>query len=165
MALKASPPPASPSSTLTAVLAHGRTDHIISHHEGGAPMTTWKSDDLTRIGTADQLQLASLRRDGTLRNPVTIWVVRLGDDLYIRAVNGRTGAWFRGTQVRHEGRIQADGVSKDVTFADPDHDIGDQVDAAYRAKYGRYPARFLDPALAPQARAATLRLVPRPASP
>jgi len=60
-------------------------------------MTTWTSDELNKIGTAEELEIASLRHDGTLRNPVTIWVVRLGDDFYVRAINGRTGAWFRGT--------------------------------------------------------------------
>ena len=29
-------------------------------------MTTWTSDELTKIGAADELELASLRRDGTL---------------------------------------------------------------------------------------------------
>ena len=82
-------------------------------------MTTWTNDELTKIGTAEELQIASLRSDGTLRKPVTIWVVRLGDDLYVRSVNGRTSAWFRGTQVRHEGHIQAGGVSKDVTLWRP----------------------------------------------
>ena len=69
-------------------------------------MTTWTSDELDRIAAADELQLASLRHDGTLRNPVTIWVVRHGDDLYVRSCKGSGAAWFRGTQVRHEGRNQ-----------------------------------------------------------
>lgn len=51
-------------------------------------MTTWTSDELTRIGTVEELQIASLRRDGTLRKPVTIWVVRLDDDLYVRSYRG-----------------------------------------------------------------------------
>src|SRR5215212_8749727 len=95
-------------------------------------MTTWTSDELTRIGRADELEIASLRRDGTLRDLVTIWVVRHGDDLYVRSVNGRTSTWFRGTQVRHEGRIWAGGVEKDITFVNADHDIEDQIDAAYQ---------------------------------
>jgi hypothetical protein len=48
-------------------------------------MTAWTSDELGKIGAAEQLQIASLRRDGTLRKPVTIWVARHGDDLYIRS--------------------------------------------------------------------------------
>ncbi len=65
-------------------------------------MTTWTSDELTRIATAEELEISSRRGDGTLRNPVTIWVVRLGDDLYIRSVNGRTSDWFRSVQLRHD---------------------------------------------------------------
>jgi hypothetical protein len=127
-------------------------------------MTTWTNDELDRIAAADELQLASLRPDGTLRNPVTIWVVRHGDDLYVRSYKGPDAAWFRGTQVRHEGRIQAGGVAKDVTFADADHDLDGQIDAAYRGKYRRYSASFVDPMLSPQARSTTIKLVPRPAS-
>ena len=127
-------------------------------------MTTWTNDELDRIAAADELQLASLRPDGTLRNTVTIWVVRQRDDLYVRSYKGPDAAWFRGTQVRHEGRIQAGGVAKDVTFADADHDLDGQIDAAYRGKYRRYSASFVDPILSPQARSTTIKLVPRPAS-
>ncbi len=66
-------------------------------------MTTWTSDELDKIGKAEELQIASLRRDGTLRNPVTIWVVRLGDDLYVRSVNGRTAAWFAARKCATKG--------------------------------------------------------------
>jgi hypothetical protein len=42
-------------------------------------MTAWTSDELGKIAAAEELEIASVRRDGTLRNPVTIWVVRHGD--------------------------------------------------------------------------------------
>jgi hypothetical protein len=125
-------------------------------------MTTWTSEELTKIGTAEELQIASLQRDGTLRNPVTIWVVRLGDDLYVRSVNGRTSAWFRGVQARHEGRIQAGGVKKDVTFVEEaGSEINEQIDAAYRTKYRRYAASIISHITSPEARSATIKLVPR----
>ena len=124
-------------------------------------MTTWTSEELNKIGTAEELKIASFRRDGTLRKPVTIWVVRLGDDLYVRSVYGRTSAWFRGTQVRHEGHIQAGGVDKDVAFVEADPDINDKVDAAYHTKYRRYAASIISTIVSPQARSATLKLVPR----
>jgi hypothetical protein len=124
-------------------------------------MTGWTSDELTKIEAADELEIASIRRDDRLRNLVTIWVVRLGDDLYVRSVNGRTGAWFRGTQVRHEGQIRAGGVEKDVTFVDTDDGINDQIDDAYRSKYRRYAPSIVGSVLTPQARSATIKLVPR----
>src|SRR3954454_1524113 len=101
-------------------------------------MTPWTSDELNKVASAEELEIASRRSDGTLRDAVTIWVVRLGDDLYVRAVKGRSGPWFRGTQTRHEGQISAGGVEKEVTFADADPNLNDQIDAVYRSKYHHY---------------------------
>jgi hypothetical protein len=124
-------------------------------------MTAWTNDELNKIGKAEELEIASLRSDGTLRKPVTIWVVRLGDDLYVRSVNGRTSAWFRGVQTRHAGRIQAGGVEKDVTFLEEAGlEINKQIDSVYHAKYRRYPSS-VDRINSPEARAATIKLVPR----
>jgi hypothetical protein len=123
-------------------------------------MATCTADEFSKIAAAEELDLASVRRDGTVRNPVTIWVVPHGDDLYVRSVNGRTSSWFRGAQSRHEARIQAGGVRKDVLLVETD-DVNDELDAAYRTKYGRYAASLIDPMTSQEARAATLKLVPR----
>lgn len=121
----------------------------------------WTSDELTSIGNANELQIAPLRRDGTPRRPVTIWVVRRGDDLYVRSWKGREGAWYRGALVRREGRISAGGFEKDVSFVEEaDPAVNDEIDAAYRTKYRGAGARYVDPMVAQQARATTLRLVP-----
>jgi len=124
-------------------------------------MNEWTSDELTRIGNAEELEIASVRSDGTRRKPVTIWVARDGDSLYVRSVKGPSSAWFRGTQDRHEGRIRAGGLEKDVTFVRADQAIEDKVDAAYRAKYRRYAGSILNSVLTPQARSTTTKLVPR----
>ncbi len=123
-------------------------------------MAGWTSDELNKIGAAEELEIATVRNDGTLRKPVTIWVVRVGDDLYVRSVNGRSATWFRGAQDRHEAHIQAGGVDKDVSLVETD-DLNDEIDAAYRAKYRRYSASIVNTTLTPQARAATLKLSPR----
>jgi hypothetical protein len=124
-------------------------------------MDGWASDELDRITDADELQLASVRRDGTPSRPVTIWVVRHGDDLYVRSWRGRTARWFRGVQDRHQGHIRAGGVDKDVTFVDADPGLNDQIDAAYREKYRRYGPSIVGGVVNPGARAATIKLVPR----
>ena len=123
-------------------------------------MSTWTSNELDTIAGADELELASVRRDGTLRKPVTIWVVRHGDDLYVRPVNGRESSWFRGAQERHEAHVEAGGADKDVLLVETD-DVDDELDAAYRAKYHRYAESIVGSIVSPQARAATLKLVPR----
>jgi hypothetical protein len=124
-------------------------------------MTAWTSDELDRIGGADELRIQSLRQDGTLRKPVTIWVVRVGGDLYVRSAYGESPAWLRGTRVRHEGRINAGGIEKDVTFAAADPEAADGIDAAYWGKYRRHGAQYVDSVVSSEARAATIRLVPR----
>ncbi|MCB0050391.1 MAG: DUF2255 family protein, partial [Caldilinea sp.] len=98
-----------------------------------------------------------------LRKPVIIWVVCVGDELYVRSYRGRDSAWFRGVQVQHAGHISAGGVEKDVAFvAETDPAVNDKVDAAYRTKYGRYP-QYVAPMLTPEVRATTIKLTPRPA--
>ncbi|TMG64841.1 MAG: DUF2255 family protein [Chloroflexi bacterium] len=127
-------------------------------------MMRWSSDQLDKVGRAEEVQIASVRSDATLRKPVTVWVVRHGDDLYVRSVRGPSGSWFRGVQEKHEGRIRAGGVQQDVTFVEADHDINDEVDAAYQAKYRRYAGSILNSVLTPEARSTTLKLVPRSSS-
>jgi hypothetical protein len=123
-------------------------------------MTAWTNDELETIAAADELELASERPDGALRKPVTIWVVRHGKDLFVRSVYGRTSAWFRGVQDRHVGHIHAGSVDKHVAFVEVGN-LKDEIDDAYRTKYQRYGARYVDPMFGPEAQAATLKLVPQ----
>ena len=119
-------------------------------------------DELKKIEKADELNLASLRGDGTLRTPVTMWVVRVDDNLYVRAVKGRAGAWFRGVLTRGEGRIWSGGVEQEVLFVDETEPaVNERIDLAYREKYRRYPKEYVDACVTPEARAATLKLMPK----
>jgi hypothetical protein len=124
-------------------------------------MTQWTSDQLDKVARAEEVQIASVRREGVLSKRVTVWAVRHGDEIFVRSVRGRIAHWFRGTQDRHEGRIRAGGVQQDVTFVDADHNLDDEVDAAYRAKYRRYAGSILNSVLTPEARSTTIKLVPR----
>ncbi|NEA53354.1 DUF2255 family protein [Streptomyces sp. SID13666] len=79
-------------------------------------MADWDGSDLKRAGAAEELDLSSRRADGSLRAPVTMWVVRAGDHLYVRSVKGTAGPWYRGVQSRRQGRIQVGGVERGVAF-------------------------------------------------
>ncbi len=124
-------------------------------------MSDWTAEELDRIGAADELEIAALRPDGTLRPATTIWVVRVGDDLYVRSYRGRRGGWFRSVLQRPEGRIRAGGLTREVAFAEPDGADHTAIDHAYRTKYARYSSSYVDPMVSPNARAATLRLIAR----
>ena len=124
-------------------------------------MTTWTNDELAGIAAAEELEIQPLRADGTPRNPVPIWVVRHDDDLYVRSYKGTGASWYRATQARQEGHVRAGGVDKDVSFVNAGDEVNNQIDAAYRTKYGRYGARLIDPMMTPVARATTIKLIPR----
>ncbi|MFD3375758.1 MULTISPECIES: DUF2255 family protein [unclassified Streptomyces] len=121
----------------------------------------WTNDELAGVGSAEELVIASVRRDGALSKPRTVWVVRVGDGIYVRSVYGPTSDWFRTTRVRQEGHIRAGGVEKDVSFQNADDDVNGEVDAAYRSKYGHYATEILKAITSPEASSTTLQLVAR----
>src|SRR5437763_10483324 len=67
----------------------------------------WTEHQLNAIGEAEELQLASLRPDGSLRPYGTMWVVRVGDDLYVRSANGPNNPWYRRARASGRGRVRA----------------------------------------------------------
>ena len=124
---------------------------------------TWEPDELDRIGEADELHIAPRRPNGVLRRSLPIWVVRVGDALYVRSWRGDDGCWYCAARASRDGQVSAGGVSKDVALLAAGDEVNDAVDAAFREKYGRYTG-YVEPMVAPQARATTLRLVPRSAA-
>jgi hypothetical protein len=125
-------------------------------------MTKWTRIELKKISSAEELEISPRHKDDTPGSQVTIWVVRIGDDLYIRSINGKTSKWFRDTQELREGHIKAGGVAKDVIFeAETDKEINKQIDAAYRTKYHQYEGEILDTEFTPKARSATLKMIPK----
>ncbi|WP_049567432.1 DUF2255 family protein [Nocardiopsis sp. SBT366] len=122
-------------------------------------MSGWTEEQLDGIGGTGEIRITSRGDDGELRRSRIIWVVREGDELYVRSVNGSGAAWYRGTRDHLAGHVSADGVEADVAFEDADHSLDDRIDAAYRAKYGAGSAA-VDQITGPDARATTMRLVP-----
>ena len=107
----------------------------------------WTANELDSIGAAEELQIAPRRSDGTLLRARPIWVVRVGDELYVRSWRGAGGNWYRAARGAGEGRISAAGVERDVSYVPADVEVNDAVDAAYREKYGRYPS-YVEPMFA-----------------
>ena len=124
-------------------------------------MSTWTEDELAKVGNADELKIASRRPDGTLRRFVTIWGVRLGDDLYVRSAYGYDNPWFQRALRSGDGRIRAGGVERDVAFEVPGPEVEEDLHAAYHAKYDRHGPRIVGTVVSPEAARSTLRLVPR----
>ncbi|MFE3171904.1 DUF2255 family protein [Amycolatopsis sp. NPDC059090] len=116
-----------------------------------------------RIGAASEIQISSYRRDGSLRRWTPIWVVRSGDELYIRSAFGTEGGWYRWAAAKQLARVRVDGLETDVSLhLEADADTNAAVDAAYTEKYRSMPSA-LAPMVAETAAATTTRLEPVPA--
>ena len=123
-------------------------------------MAGWSQTDLAAIGAADELQIAPARADGRSGQATTIWVVRVGDELYVRCYRGAAGGWYsRALRSRH-GLIRAGGREREVTFEDADPAAHGEIDRAYRSTYAGYGSSYVGPMVGPDATVATLRLSP-----
>ena len=102
-------PSCRPTSTSTASASSRSTSRSDRH-------ASWTNDNLAKIGDAEELAIASRRPDGTLRPFVTIWVVRVDGDLYVRSAAGPDAPGSAERSAAGEGRIRAGGIEQDVAF-------------------------------------------------
>jgi hypothetical protein len=128
--------------------------------EGDTGMTDWSPGDRRRIGAADEVDITTVKGDGSPRRYVPIWIVLVGDDLYVRSWRGHEGAWFRHARRELEGRIRIGDDERAVRFEVPEDSVHAGIDDAYRSKYGRYGNAYVGPMVGPDAKGATLRLLP-----
>jgi len=128
-------------------------------------MTDWTPAELDEIEGTGEVDVATRRRDRTLRRARIVWIVRHDDAVYVRSVNGTGAAWYRGVQTRHEGALAAGRLQRDVAFVEAGEHAGDgsglddALDAAYRDKYGR-SSSAVAAITSVAARATTLRVDP-----
>lgn len=123
-------------------------------------MSKWARDELETIESTQELQLASKRPDGKLRSYVTMWVVRVDDDVYVRSAYGPENPWFRRAKGSANGRIRVSGIESDVAFAEPEPGVHAAIDSAYHAKYDQYGPRIVGSVVGPDVEAVTIRLDP-----
>ena len=123
--------------------------------------TTWSPDELERIGSAAELEIAVKRAGGTSRRWVPIWVVCVGEHVYVRTWHRRETGWFGHVLDSRRARIRVPGLEADVVV----EDVGEgtvqlraDIDAAYRTKYRSYGSSSVDAMVAEAAAAATLQL-------
>jgi hypothetical protein len=123
-------------------------------------MSEWTASDAAAIGATEELELASRRPDGSLRPYVTMWVVEVDDELYVRSAYGSDNPWYRRAIASGGGSIRAGSVERDVRFEDGGSAPHDALDAAYHAKYDRYGPKIVGTVVGEASHAVTLRLAP-----
>jgi hypothetical protein len=123
-------------------------------------MSGWSDSELATIGRADEIHIAPDRADHTPGPAVPIWVVRVGDDLYVRSYRGPSGSWYRRARRNGSGRIRVGGVDYAVRFTAADPGVRTQVDEVYLDKYGRYGSSLVRPMVSDTVAETTLQLQP-----
>jgi hypothetical protein len=119
----------------------------------------WTTDELAGVGHSTELHLASYGPDDVLGPFTTMWVVRVGDVLYVRSAGGPTRPWYRRARASGRGRVRAGGVDVDVDFADAAADAGGAIDTAYHQKYDRFGPGPVGAVTGNDAHAVTIRLI------
>ena len=122
-------------------------------------MSDWMNDELSTIGIAGEIYVSTVRTDGSSLPYVPIWVVRVGEELYVRSYRGQGGSWYRHALRDGHGHIRVAGTERDVEFSSPGDIANETIDGAYRAKYGR--SGYVDTMVDDDVAATTLRLTPR----
>ena len=125
-------------------------------------MASWTPAQLDAIDTDDELTISSRRSDGTLRPPVTIWMVRVGDDVFVRAAHGTATGWNRRAHEAGAGHVSVgSAIDRDATFEPADRALDQAISDAYDAKYDRrYPRQYIDPVVSAASLPTTLRVIP-----
>ena len=122
-------------------------------------MSEWIKDEIGMIANSDDLHVSPFREDGkTYGTPTWIWSVVVGDELFVRAYNGKNSSWYKAALKQKAGRIKAAGMTKEVTFEPVEGTFNDSIDEAYKLKYKGSP--YLNPMISAQSRSATLKVIP-----
>jgi len=99
-------------------------------------MKTWSAELLEMMGNCTEVGIATERVDGSSRASLPIWVIRVGDELFVRSYRGTVGGWYRHIMPHPYARITAQGTDQRVHLIPADSSTRAAVDDAYRNKYG-----------------------------
>ena len=111
-----------------------------------------------------EIELETTSLDGTQTHRTIIWVVTVGDQVFVRSERGTAGRWYREARERPDVLLHAEDESVPVTAvlaADPA--TIQRVSDAFTAKYARRSAASTAAMLLPHTLETTMRLDPRPA--
>jgi len=116
------------------------------------------ADALHHLADVEEIRIGFRRPDGS-SGSTPIWVVQVGDDIYVRSVRGPRGGWYRRLRANPGGEVW-DGEHRHLVRAEAVTDAGmlAEVTNAYATKYSGSP--FVRPLLGEPSVGATLRLDP-----
>src|SRR5258705_12735435 len=103
----------------------------------------WKPTTLNEIANQEEIRVSSERTGGGYRRWTPIWIVRVGDELYVRSGFGANGRWYRHATNSQPYIKAASTLYKVGLIRHTDPASVAAVDTAYRQKYSRDPSLSL----------------------
>ena len=117
---------------------------------------------LATLARIREIDLETASPDGAQTHRTTIWLVTVGDQVFVRSERGTAGRWWR--EARHDPDLivhaEAEAIPVTAVLA-ADPDTVQRVSDAFLAKYGRRSAASTAAMLRPHTLDTTLRLDPR----
>src|SRR3954470_23397314 len=105
----------------------------------------WTSQELDRLGTADEIQISPRRPDGSDDPFTTIWVVRVAGGLYVRSWRGPRGRWYQHALSTGTGGTRGRRNAREGGFPRHAHRHTRTSTAGYRTKYARHDPSYVEP--------------------
>jgi hypothetical protein len=100
---------------------------------------TVSAEALHHLADVEEIRIGFRRLDGSTRS-VPIWVVRVGDDLYVRSVRGPDGGWYRRLRANPDGEVW-DGEHRHRVRAEAVTDWARSTKSPARMRPSTEPAR------------------------
>ncbi len=120
------------------------------------------ADTLATLARIREIELETASLDGTQTHRTVIWVVTVGDQVFVRSERGTAGRWYREARQTPDTVLHAKDEAIPVTAVLAAHpDTIRRVSDAFAAKYGRLSAASTAAMLQPHTLETTLRLDPR----
>ncbi|MEE3852100.1 DUF2255 family protein [Gordonia sp. LSe1-13] len=101
---------------------------------------SWSTEMLTAVDDSPEIEISARHPDGRYLRFTPVWMVRHGDDVYVRTWYRRDTGWYGRAIQSRSARVRLGGMQTDVVVSDVgdiEGEIRSAVDAAYRTKYGR----------------------------
>jgi hypothetical protein len=119
----------------------------------------FEQHELRLLDEIEEVEIETVRSDTQKPHNVTIWVVVVGPNVYVRSINGAQAHWYRQLHEQSCGTIHAND-RKIPIHAVPvlDEPTQSLVNDAYRRKYELYP-QDVAWIVAPEVQRTTLRVM------
>jgi len=99
-----------------------QSDPELTEYFGNFAFDEVRADELSTIDGCGEVDIATRRSDGTLRAARIVWIVRHGNAVYVRSVNGTTAALVPRRPDLPRGRAER--------WTTPDH-LNDEKDTTW----------------------------------